>query len=79
MGRQIEELEAEIRLDEHRYRTLLEIEGEIVQGVHRHGFAAVGQRVRLVGEMQGLAEKIGRKKIILKWASDEIRTSAGST
>lgn len=68
MRRRIEELEAEIRLDEHRYRTLLEIEGEIVQRVHRHGFAAVGQRVRLVGEMQGLAEKIGRKKIILKWA-----------
>lgn len=73
MGRRIEELEAEIRLDEHRYRTLQEIEGEIVQRVHRHGFAAVGQRIRLVVEMQGLAEKIRRKKIILKWA----RTSAG--
>jgi hypothetical protein len=68
MRRRIQELEAEIRLDEHRYRTLLETKGEIVQRVHRHGFAAVGQRIRLVVEMQGLAEKIRRKKIILKWA-----------
>jgi hypothetical protein len=44
MRRRIEELKAEIRLDEHTYRTLLEIAGEIVQRVHRHGFAAVGHR-----------------------------------
>ena len=68
MRRRIEELDAEIGLDEHRYRTLLKIEGEIVQRVHRHGLAAVGQRIRLVVEMQGLAEKIRRKKIILKCA-----------
>jgi hypothetical protein len=67
MRRRIEELEAEIRLDEHSYRTLLEIEREIVQRVHRHGFAAVGHRVRLVAEMQELAEEIRRKKIILNW------------
>lgn len=70
MRRQIEELEAEIHLDEHRYRTLLEIEEEILRSDHRHGFAEVGQRVRLVGEMQWLAEKVRRKKIILKWARD---------
>jgi hypothetical protein len=32
MRRRMEELEAEIRLDEHRYRALLEIEGDSTKG-----------------------------------------------
>ena len=68
MRKQIEELEAEIALDEHRYRTFVQIEGEILQNISHHGFAAACHRVRLVGEMNGLAERIRRKKIMLAWA-----------
>jgi hypothetical protein len=68
MRKPIEELEAEIALDEHRYGCFVDCEGAIVRNISRHGFAAACQRVRLVGEMQGLAERIRRKKIMLMWA-----------
>ena len=68
MRKPIEELKAEIARDEHRYRCFVDREGEILRNISQHGFAAACQRLRLVGEMQGLAERIRRKKIMLVWA-----------
>lgn len=69
----IEELEAEIARDEHRYRCFVDREEEILRNISQHGFAAACQRVRLVGEMQGLAERIRRKKMMLAWVRGSMR------
>lgn len=68
MKEQIEELKAEIARDEYRYSSLVNREGEILHNISHLGFTAACQRVRLVCEMQGLAEKIRRNKIMLTWA-----------
>jgi molybdenum cofactor biosynthesis enzyme MoaA len=65
MRKQIAELKAEIVRDEKRYSEFVCIEGEIVKTTSHHGFAAACQRVRLLSEMQVLAERIRRNKIIL--------------
>ena len=75
MRKPIEELEAEIARDEHRYSCFVDREGEILRNISQHGFAAACQRLRLVGEMQGLAERIRRKKIMLVWARSKMRTT----
>jgi hypothetical protein len=78
MRRRIEELQVEIAFHEHRYHTFVRIEEEILQSISRHGFAAASQRVRLVGEMQGLGEKIRRNKIMLACERRQISTSESS-
>jgi len=43
-------------------------EQEIIKTISQRGFADACQRVRLLAEKQGLAERIRRNKIMLAWA-----------
>jgi VIT1/CCC1 family predicted Fe2+/Mn2+ transporter len=68
-SREIEELEARINEDERTYVASVHVEEKIIEGSPSHqGFAAAYQRVRLLGEMQALAERLRRSRIMLAWA-----------
>ncbi|HTF69507.1 MAG TPA: hypothetical protein VK638_43195 [Edaphobacter sp.] len=64
-AQEVEQLTAEITLDEKRYRTTVQVEGRIFEATAGPGFAAAWERIRLLSEMQALAENIRRNKIIL--------------
>jgi molybdenum cofactor biosynthesis enzyme MoaA len=62
---EVEKLEAEIDRDEEKYGASEYLEQEIIKTISQRGFAAACQRVRLLAEKQGLAERIRRNKIML--------------
>jgi molybdenum cofactor biosynthesis enzyme MoaA len=67
---EIEKLETEIDRDEEKYGASEYLEREIIKTISQRGFAAACQRLRLLAEKQGLAERIRRNKIMLAWAKN---------
>jgi molybdenum cofactor biosynthesis enzyme MoaA len=65
---EVEKLEAEMDRDEEKYGASEYLEQEIIKTISQRGFADACQRVRLLAEKQGLAERIRRNKIMLAWA-----------